>query len=158
MCDQGVPFFQWKIVVCGAQATDEVVFECADGSFCGVTTVTAGGSKLYGKFLFLQKVQKFLGNFVVQHVECWFQATRCEFLKHRLGRCDLTILSSCFHRFSKNVVAVVVIADKDVVVAFCGGDDEFAGEIGVDFAGGLTDAKIEGVCPSGDGDGVIIDL
>ena len=43
-----VPQLELKVDVCGAEATDEVVFESLDGSFSGVDSVIVGLDKLNG--------------------------------------------------------------------------------------------------------------
>ncbi len=39
---------EWEVDVCGAEATDEVVFERLDGPFCGVDSMIVGLDELNG--------------------------------------------------------------------------------------------------------------
>ena len=43
-----VPQLEQEVDICGAEATDEVVFESLDGSFCGVDAGIVGLDKLNG--------------------------------------------------------------------------------------------------------------
>ena len=56
---------QGEILVSAAKASDEVVFECADGSFCSIVMVDMGRDQLVIHIFSYKEVLEGLGCFVV---------------------------------------------------------------------------------------------
>ena len=48
---KAVPQVQWEALVCGAEASHEVVLECSHGSFCCIDSVHSWWSFLVGQCL-----------------------------------------------------------------------------------------------------------
>ena len=60
-----IPKVQGEILVSAAKASDEVVFECADGSFSSIVAMDMGWDQLVIDIFSYQEVLEGLGCFVV---------------------------------------------------------------------------------------------
>ena len=61
-----------------AQARDEMILECLDGSFCPVSTMEASGGELVIDVFCSHEVGEEFGCFVVQAMELWTEASELE--------------------------------------------------------------------------------
>ena len=98
--------------ISGRQATDEVVLERLDGSFCCVDAMIRGFDKLPLASLSFQ--EGFDGSccVVVCHVEFWFVAFGLEFVEHFFECCDDCSVFDVWAWLSKTSISVVIIRDK----------------------------------------------
>ena len=139
-----------EILVHAAKSGDEMVFEGSDGAFGGIASMGAGGHKLVLDGFVLKEFFEGGAAFVVEAMEARAEAGAdeasmedAEGVKDGLGGAGL-------HGFREDGVAVVIVEDKDIVVAGAGWDDEFAGLVGVGLAGGDEGRETEmGACAGG---------
>jgi hypothetical protein len=64
-----------EVVVGGAEACNEMVFECANCAFGGIAMVNVWWCYLVIDVLCLQKIFQEIGSLIVQALELWLETT-----------------------------------------------------------------------------------
>jgi hypothetical protein len=106
-----------------------MVFESSDSSFCRVDAVNVRGNTLKLNFVFLEGRFEFVRTFIVNDVKIrWMALLDEEFV------CGLPCVTECGgfsigNRDGVNVVGVLIVEDKQVVVAAGGENRKLAGLI-----------------------------
>ena len=103
-----------KILVCAAEAGNEMVFERSDGSFGGVAAVDVWRSELEVDVLCLHELLECGGCFVVEFLEQWAKAAGAKETVRPLVSGKNFGAAAVFHGFSVNGVAVVVVEYENV--------------------------------------------
>jgi hypothetical protein len=132
-----------EVLVGGAEAGDEVVFECADCTFGGVSSVDVGRDELEVDLLVRHVGFEGGGGFVVESLELRFEASGAEegvgpLVCSQNGRAFLV-----GHGLDMNEVAVVVVDYQHVAVAAGGGVEEAASEVGEGLACGAGEVGVD---------------
>jgi len=141
-----IPKVKREIFVSATKAGNEVVFECADGTFSGIVAMHMGRDQLEIHILCHQKVFEGLGGFVVQPLKfgletgCTKAGVRSSVsLKNRVS----VVIRE---RDSKDTIAVIVVDNENVIVARAGWRHKFASEIHVGLTSGFHHGSITKVC------------
>jgi hypothetical protein len=117
-----------------AKAGDEMVFESLDGVFGPVAMMEAGRSQLVVDVFIGHEVLEKLRGFVVEAMEPGTEATALEKAKNCfVGGFDGGLFAVGYW-LSVEGVAVIIVEDKDVVVATGGRHDEATGLVGAYLA------------------------
>ena len=111
-----------------------MIFKCLDGSFGCIYTVVVWFNKLHG-YVFAETILfDSGGRLVIRDVECrCVSLCRQCFYYHAEGIHDVLTFGG-FDRDGKNVVGVVIVGDKDELLAVQSTDWEVAGAVGVECA------------------------
>ena len=118
-----------EVWVTPTKASNEVVFEGLDGAFCRIAAMDVGRGELVVNVFSLEVLFQGIGTLIVKSLEAGTAAGTDESVVE-LGVASLNDLSFATGKgLNSNVVAVVVIEDEQVVVAFAGGQREAASEI-----------------------------
>lgn len=129
---------QREVSVKTAESGDEMVLECANGSFSRIPSVHVGWNQLVINIFVLHVLFEDGGCFIVKALEKGAQASSTQPLVALLVGCKDVSGRPSLHGDRHDEIAVIVVDDHDVVVASAGGDDESASLVGVDLAGGLV--------------------
>ena len=117
---------QRKSWVGAAQASNEVVFPDADGSLGGICAMHMRRDELIIHSFGFHELLEACWTFVVKLLEKWAEAA-CGKFGVQLGvGSHKFVFTAGFEGLGQNVIAVVVVDDHDVLVAFAGGDRETA--------------------------------
>jgi hypothetical protein len=117
-----------------AKAGDEMVFKSLDGAFGPVATMETGRSQLVVDVFAGHVVLEKLRGFVAKAMELGTEATALEKAKNcSVGGFDGGLFAVGYW-LGVNGVAVIIVEDKDVVVATGGRHDEAAGLVGAYLA------------------------
>ena len=106
-----------EVRVRSAEAGNEVIFEGPDGAFCVVAAVDTRGNKLEGGGGVMEEVFEGLTALVVHDMELWFAAVADEAIVEEFISFKDGGSFSVGDGSDIDGVAVVVVEEKDVVVA-----------------------------------------
>ena len=123
---------EWEVDIGSAKPADKMIFECLDGSFGCIYTVVMWFNELYG-YVFAETILfDRRGRLVIRDIECWCVSVCCQcFYNHAEGVHDVFTFGG-FDRDGKDVVGVVIVGDKDELLAVQRTDWEVAGAVGVE--------------------------
>jgi hypothetical protein len=65
---------EWEFRVGTAESSNEVVFECTNGTFSGVAAVNVGGNELVINLFRLHEFFEHRRGFIVKTLHFWFEA------------------------------------------------------------------------------------
>jgi len=125
------------MLVSAAQACDEVVFEGVDCTFGCILAMDMGRDQLEINILSCHKFLEGTGGFIVKALEFGAESCGAKAVVGNLKSGKNGIGMSVFERNSDDAIAVIVIHNKDVIVAGTRGCNKFAGEIHVSLSCGL---------------------
>lgn len=117
---------EWEVAISGAEHSDEMVFEGANGTFSCVAAMVIRWSELKIDVVLGKVVFEKFGALVVQTLELRCQSGGLELVANLFeGRDDVFGFAGS-KGFCEYAVAVVVVGDKDVLVAIAGWNRELA--------------------------------
>ena len=149
---------QREVLVDAAQTSDEVVLKSANRALGRIATMDVGRHELkidvFGAEEFLEDRRAL----IVEALELGAKASFAKLGVDGLECREDGLGGPCFHWFGKDAIAVVVVKDKQVVVAIAGGGHELAGLISVDLTSWFErgDEAVVGWFGSDETGGVII--
>lgn len=108
-----------------------MIFECLDGSFRCIYTVVVWFHELHGDVLADTILFDCGGCLVIRNVECWCVPMCRQCFDYRAEGCHDVLTGSGVDRDGKNVVGVVIVCDKDELLAVQRTDWEVSGTVGV---------------------------
>ena len=80
MGDKLVPEVEREVFVGAAEPGNKMVFECANGSFGGVSSVDMWWHELEGDLLIMEELFENFGGFVIEALQEWSEAFGDKFL------------------------------------------------------------------------------
>ena len=98
-----------ELVVCAAQACNEVVLPCVNGSFCCIAAMQMWWYKLVGHLVLLVKLFHCSGCFIVQPMGLWLEPSDGEVLKQFLVGLEECWSRSIVEGFCEDSIGVIVI-------------------------------------------------
>jgi len=132
-----VPEVEWKLLVSAAQARNEMIFEGPDCTFGRIPAMDVGQDQLEINILSHHKFLEGMGGFIVKALEFGAESRGAKAVVGNLKSSKNGVGASVFERNSDDAIAVIVIHNKDVIVAGTRGCNKFAGEIHVSLSCGL---------------------
>ena len=136
--EQAVPQMEGKGLVSAAEASDEMVLECPDGSFSRVAAMHAGWGQLEVNGLFMEEVFEYLGAFIIKAEQFGTEAMGCEEGMGSLMGCKDGASLAVGNGFGMDVVAIIAVENKHIVVALTRGEEEAACLVGEYLACGFN--------------------
>ena len=140
------PQVQREAWVCATQDGDEVVLEGLDRPFGGIASVIVGGDELKIDALLTKIALEAGRGFIVKTLVLGGEATVDKVLVDTVEDFDVFQFGVVAKGGSQNCIAIVDVADEDVLVALAGGDGEATSEIGGDFVAWTRDGREHQVC------------
>jgi len=125
------------MLVSAAQARNKVIFEGMDCTFSHIPAMDVGWDQLEINILSHHKFLEGMGGFIVKALEFGAESRGTKAVVGNLKSSKNGICTSIFERDSDDAIAVIVIHNKDVIVAGTRGCNEFASEIHVSLSCGL---------------------
>ncbi len=132
-----VPEVEWKMLVSAAQARNKVIFEGMDCTFSHIPAMDVGWDQLEINILSHHKILEGMEGFIVKVLEFGVESHGTKAVVGNLKSGKNGIGVSVFERNSDDAIAVIVIHNKDVIVARTRGCNEFVSEIHVSLSCGL---------------------
>lgn len=126
-----VPFGQRKIGVDIAQSGDEMILVGADGSFSGIGSMLFRGNTLEGDVVLGEGSFEFLGTFVVEDMQVRWMALLDKFQMGGLPSSTDTGSLAIGNGNGMNGVGILMIENKNVLVAAAGGNGEATSLVGI---------------------------
>jgi len=108
---------EWEFGVKTTETGDKMILVGADGTFGGVASMASRGCKLEINIVGPHEGLEQFGTFVVQALELRTEACVAEFRVHGFVCNKEGLGSTCLEWFGKNVIAVIIIHNHQVVVA-----------------------------------------
>jgi hypothetical protein len=133
--EQATPEVEWELGVTAAEASNEVVLECADGTFGGEHAVEPGGDKLPCNATGIEEVANSLGALVVEPMDFRFETTDGEVVIQFGGGSGQLHGGVGLEGLREDGVTIVIVEDHDRFVALAGGDGEASSLVGGDLSG-----------------------
>jgi hypothetical protein len=100
-----------EVLVNAAEASNEVVFECADGAFGSVSAMYAGWGELKVNVFFLSELFQGLSTFIVKALEAGAEFRRVQFGMEVLISGKDGSTCAVLDGFGEDTVAVIVVDD-----------------------------------------------
>jgi hypothetical protein len=142
---EAIPQVHGKFFVQATEPCDEVILERADGAFRGIATMDARRNKLEVDGFFDKKFFQCDGALVVESLELGTEAGGGEGGMELLVAGEDDGAGAVPEGLGEDGVAVVVVEDKQIIVAVAGGRYEATGLISVDLACGFHDGCVADV-------------
>ena len=134
--EEFIPQVEGEMLVHTAEASNKVVFERANCTFSGVAPMDTWRHELVVDLFGAEERFKRSGAFVVETLQERSQAGSDEPCVEDGEGLEDTGAGATFHWLHKNTVTVVIIHDKDIVVAGTGRNNEAPRLVGMDLPGG----------------------
>jgi hypothetical protein len=123
-----------EVFIDAAQSCNEVIFERADSTFSCIAPMHAWGHKLIVNFIVNEELFESNGAFVVESLELGAEPGSDKPCMQYFVPGQDAWAGTTAEGFDEYAITVIVVEDKDVVVAAVGRDDELASLISVDLA------------------------
>jgi hypothetical protein len=109
-----------EVLVNATQSSNKVIFEGLDGTFSGIVVMDSGQCKLGVNVFLAQKLFQGFSTFIVKALEVGLKAGGTQFGMEIFVASKDGGASTIFDGSGKNVVAVIVIANEQIIVAMAG--------------------------------------
>jgi hypothetical protein len=139
---QAIPEMEGEVLVNATQSSNKLVFEGSDGTFGGIVAMDSRWHKLEVDVFLAQKLFQGFGTFIVKALEAGLKAGGTQFDMEIFVAGQDGGASAIFDGFSKNAVAVIVIAYVQIIVAMAGWGDKASSLISVHLASGFHKCSI----------------
>jgi hypothetical protein len=129
--EETIPFAERELGVNGAEDGDKMVFEGANGTFSSIGTVFFGWDSLILDLVLHESILEVLRAFIVQDMEVGGMTLMHKNLVGLFPGITDTGGFAIRNGHSMDGICVLMVKDKDIVVATAGGNGEATGLIGV---------------------------